>query len=54
MIIANFIDVNRLYNFLISGRLDFGLFVIKFDAELRTQNLFLKIKTISTKMYPYH
>ena len=44
MITANFIDVNKLYNFCTSDGPDFCLFVIKIDAEISTQSLILKIK----------
>ena len=45
IIIANFIDVNKLYNFRMSGGLGFWLFVIKFDAEISTQSSVLKRKS---------
>jgi len=47
MIIANFIDVNKLYNFRMIDGLDFCLLVIKFDAEISAQSLLLKIKNVS-------
>jgi len=49
MITANFIEVNKLYNFCMSDGLKFCLFVIKFDAEISAQSLLLKIKSKSIK-----
>jgi len=49
MIIANFIEVNRLYNFRMIDGLEFCLFVIKFDGEISTQSLLLKVKLLSSK-----
>jgi hypothetical protein len=53
MITANFIDVNKLYNFCTSDGLDFCLFVIKFDAEISTQSSLLKIKRKRVKRRIY-